>query len=59
MPSDAPAANAAPKAAPLGRAIVHIGFGNFCRAHLASFIHDYYATVGASEWGIVGIDRDT
>jgi mannitol 2-dehydrogenase len=36
-------------------AIVHLGFGNFHRAHMARYTHDLMALDGAAlEWGIVG-----
>jgi mannitol 2-dehydrogenase len=37
----------------LVRSIVHLGVGNFVRAHLASYV-DELARAGTREWGIVG-----
>eukprot|EP00466_Bigelowiella_natans_P020221 jgi/Bigna1/86197/estExt_fgenesh1_pg.C_80296 len=42
----------------LGQAIVHIGLGNFSKAHLAYFTHNYNEKLGPSEWGICAVDRD-
>ena len=35
--------------------IVHFGFGNFHRAHQASYIHRLMTAGGPSEWGICGV----
>ena len=42
----------------LGRAICHIGLGNFSRAHLAAFNNAFLNKVGPCEWGICAIERD-
>lgn len=36
------------------RGIVHIGVGNFHRAHLAWYVHRLMQQGGASDWGIIG-----
>jgi len=42
----------------IGRAICHIGLGNFSRAHLAAFNNAFLNKVGPCEWGICAIERD-
>eukprot|EP01134_Creolimax_fragrantissima_P000114 CFRG0114T1 len=42
--------------------IVHIGLGNFCRAHFARYMEDYNVQAkefGMKEWEIRAVDRDT
>ncbi|KNC77427.1 hypothetical protein SARC_10113 [Sphaeroforma arctica JP610] len=42
--------------------VVHIGLGNFSRAHFARYLHDYNAIAkqeGLVEWEIRAVDRDT
>mmetsp|Transcript_20547 Transcript_20547/g.28717 ORF Transcript_20547/g.28717 Transcript_20547/m.28717 type:complete len:656 (+) Transcript_20547:142-2109(+) len=43
----------------IGQAIVHVGLGNFSRAHLAYFTNKYQDKFGPSEWGICAVDRDS
>mmetsp|Transcript_24153 Transcript_24153/g.47147 ORF Transcript_24153/g.47147 Transcript_24153/m.47147 type:complete len:651 (+) Transcript_24153:67-2019(+) len=43
----------------LGKAITHVGLGNFSRAHLAYFMNEYTKKMGPCEWGICAVDRDT
>lgn len=39
----------------VGQSWVHIGLGNFHRAHQAVYADDLLQKFGASEWGICGI----
>jgi mannitol 2-dehydrogenase len=36
------------------RGIVHVGVGNFHRAHQAVYLHDIFTKDGPSNWGLVG-----
>lgn len=39
----------------IGQAIVHIGLGNFHRAHQALYLDDLFNTQGPGPWGICGV----
>ncbi len=56
--ADLPANIARPRFDPakISRGIVHLGFGNFHRAHMARYTHDLMERrADAAEWGIVGV----
>ena len=37
--------------------VVHIGYGNFHRAHQAKYIDEYMEKTGDLRWGIVAVDN--